>query len=241
MDITEAFGSTEVGSGGSYFCMQESFCAFSTYSYRYDTEARASIPTPVTVDSQFPGSVWSRAWRSLADHTREKLLVDLLVDPDRISTASGFSGDDWFVFVTDEAIPFHKGIHTIWRTENGTDYYEYGDNNAYPYRVTGAFILSKTIGFLCQDDLLSDDFAGNFKLFGTFDGGRTWQDMGLSLPDEYAGYTYATAFFPYFLEEEGIVFVCVNDREGQKTVFFRTDDGGRTWIFGQEIGSSEWE
>ncbi|MBR6410996.1 MAG: hypothetical protein IKS35_06405 [Clostridia bacterium] len=235
--LSEPVGSTESGVGGSLFCMQESLCAFSSYSYRYDAETHTRIVIPGTVDARLPGPVWSLAWQSLADHTREYLLVDLLADPDNNPTASGFLGDDWFVFITEDSLPLHKGIHTIWRTENGTDYYEYGNNNSYPYRVTGAYILSEMTGFLCQDDLLSNESAGNFKLFGTFDGGRTWQDMGLSLPETYAGYSYATAFFPYFLGEKGIVFVCVDDLTDRKTVFFQTEDGGKTWSFGQEIGS----
>ena len=229
------------GKGESLFCMQDSLCVFSRYNSRYDLELQSHIFTPETVDAWLPGSVWSRAWHSLAEHSREHLLAEMSLNLDADSTAWGFSGDDWFVFFTDEALPFHKAIHTIWRTENGTDYYEYGDNNAYPYAVTGAYILSGTTGFLCQDDLMTDDRAGNFKLFGTFDGGRTWQDMGLALPEEWAGYHYATAFFPFFLEERGIVFVSASYAQGEgedfawKTFYFQTDDGGFSWRFGQII------
>lgn len=69
------------------------------------------------------------------------------------SSGYGFAGEDWFLLKFKDCAPMkHKNVHSIWRTNDGENFYEFGNNNSYVGEVTGACILSETTGFLCQTD-----------------------------------------------------------------------------------------
>lgn len=185
--------------------------------------------------AQFPEELSGMINAKLAEYAKQFLGVDLLPNEgENLMPALGFVGTDWLVVVNGETTG-NRQVHTIWRTDDGTNYYEFGHNNSFPGQVTGACIVSKTTGFLCQVDTENDDIIA-FKVFGTFDGGETWQDMGLTLPEEYAGYGISAAFAPYFEGNNGVLFVSMwyRDRgEYGETIIrsFTTSDGGQTWTF----------
>ena len=185
--------------------------------------------------AQFPAELSGEIHAKLAEYAKQFLGAELLPrEGENLMPALGFVGADWLVAVNGETTG-NRQVHTIWRTDDGTSYYEFGHNNSFSGQVTGACIVSKTTGFLCQVDTGNDDIVA-FKVFGTFDGGETWQDMGLTLPEEYAGYGISAAFAPYFDGDNGVVFVSMwyRDRgEYGETVIrsFTTSDGGQTWTF----------
>lgn len=185
--------------------------------------------------AQFPSELSDGINAKLAEYAKQFLGVELLQNEGgNLMPTLGFVGNDWIVVVSGETTA-NRQVHTIWRTDDGTNYYEFGHNNAFSGQVTGACIILKTTGFLCQVDTGADDIVA-FKVFGTFDGGNTWQDMNLEIPEEYAGYCISAAFAPYFEGDNGVVFVSMwyRDRgEYGETIIhsFTTSDGGKTWSF----------
>ena len=185
--------------------------------------------------AQFPAELSGMINAKLAEYAKQFLGVELLQNEgENLMPALGFVGTDWIVVVNGETTG-NRQVHTIWRTDDGANYYEFGHNNSFSGQVTGACIVSKTTGFLCQVDTGNDDVV-EFKVFGTFDGGETWQDMGLALPEEYAGYGISAAFAPYFEGDNGVLFVSMWYRDrgeyGETLVrSFTTSNGGRTWTF----------
>ena len=165
------------------------------------------------------------------------LLPSSIVIQDGYSHGFGFAGEDWFLLKFEDCASMkHQNVHSIWRTDDGENFYEFGHNNSYIGEVTGACILSETTGFLCQTDCgyldREHDGAIGFKVFGTFDGGETWQDMGLELTGEYAGYQHAVALAPTFVGDRGIILVGAFYNDRRVICCFTTSDGGRTWTFG---------
>lgn len=153
----------------------------------------------------------------------------------------GFAGEDWFVLKTIDPSP-KRYVHTIWRTDDGKNYYEFGNNNeGFLGDVIGACIVSDTTGFICQAEI-KDEYC-TFRVYGTFDGGAAWEDMGISVPDESDGMRLdsAAAFFPTFIGDRGLIFVSASyadhtDDSGRSlisTYCFITSDGGRTWERGE--------
>lgn len=198
----------------------------------FNLECRYECAEPF---AHFPSVLPEKINGKLAEYAKRFLGVELLRnESENTMPAMGFVGSDWLVVLNGETTGSRQ-VHTIWRTDDGTNYYEFGHNNSFPGQVTGACIVSKTTGFLCQIDTGSDDIVG-FKVFGTFDGGETWRDMGLELPDEYAGFGVSGAFAPYFEGDNGVVFVSMWYRDhgeyGETLVrSFSTADGGKTWTF----------
>ncbi|MBO4562628.1 MAG: hypothetical protein J5772_03360 [Clostridia bacterium] len=186
----------------------------------------------------FPAETLELAEASLADHTKAYLGLDVIFqEGDGIMPMRGYAGSDWFLLMNSETTQ-GKNVHTIWRTDDGESFYEFGHNNDFIGVVTGACILSGTTGFLCQTEMRSQ--YSWFRVFGTFDGGATWQDMGLEIPKEREGcpLLYSTAFAPTFIGDRGVVFVSAVYEDGSEFGFsttygFISSDGGRTWTLSE--------
>lgn len=138
----------------------------------------------------------------------------------------GYCGRNWFILKTEGWNT--KSVHTIW-LDGGDGWHEFGSNNGEAADITGAVILSPDTAFLCE---YSYAYNGglDFKVFGSFDGGETWRDMELKLPDEYSGYFISNAYAPYFEGEHGIILASAFYEDGTY-IFggFITEDGGRSW------------
>ena len=183
---------------------------------------------------KFSADVFPTGIRKLSSYAQEYLHVPLLLS-DNPAPFVCYSGNDWIVFFTDEFIPGFRSVHAIYRMTEDGELREFGHHNALSQIVTGACILSETTGFLCQS-FMKNPYQFGFALFGTFDGGETWTDMGLELPEKYDDYTDAAAFFPYFEGDRGIVFIGLADESAdsdwnETVCCFITEDGGRTWTF----------
>jgi photosystem II stability/assembly factor-like uncharacterized protein len=64
-------------------------------------------------------------------------------------------------------------------------------------------------------------------LYRTNDGGRTWRQQMVTLPDTFKGQTIRTSAPHFFSATEGVLPVTAADTFD--TVFFQTRDGGETW------------
>ena len=236
---------TENGIGSTAVCDRITEKVTSRHGYEYVLDRGTDkLERFSTIDStseyvvehvirEFPAELYPVGFQNLSACAQEYLFAPLLEYDDPVPL-SCFSGEDWIVIFTEEFIPYFRSVHVIYRITEDGELCEFGHHNVFSQRVTGACILSETTGFLCQTYLDGNYFR--YVVSGTFDGGETWTDMGLALPEKYDDYEYATAFFPYFEGDRGIVFIGLADSlEGSDwnttVCCFLTEDGGRTWTF----------
>ena len=139
-----------------------------------------------------------------------------------------FCGDDWFV-LPDWEVEMNRQVHSIWRTDDGEHYYEFGAKNGELGVLTDALIVSDKIAYLCCTSWDYEDGRG-FRVFFTCDGGESWKALELEVPEEYSGYGSSFAFAPVFDGDKGVFAVRLCMDEGLfEVILFETDDGGATW------------
>ncbi|MBO6061233.1 MAG: hypothetical protein J6P98_03870 [Clostridia bacterium] len=147
----------------------------------------------------------------------------------------GYCGDNWFILQSEELLNVAQRIHTVWRRDESGNWYEFGSNNSELAQITGACILSEKTGFMCCYSFGYEEGRA-CRLFATFDGGETWQNMDLTLPEEYSGYYSFHLSGPVFEDEKGAVLVSITyHNEGMdysvRWGCFTTEDGGHSWQF----------
>jgi hypothetical protein len=151
--------------------------------------------------------------------------------------AEGFAGEDWFVLKNmDDTIQDFQ-ISCIFRREGG-EWYEFGDNNeALILPLSGACIVDKNTGFLSYSSKFLDEPDGSYRkmnIYRTDDGGRTWYDLGLVLPEEYGRIYPGCVTSPVFSGEHGVMFVDAYPLDGDEyaqrlDLWYESFDGGMTW------------
>ncbi len=161
-----------------------------------------------------------------------------------VSYLEGYFGEDYIVFSEYGAAT--GSVHCIFRTDDGEHWYEFGNNMYVPgrgirgfdYYVSGACIRSASEGYLCYYDRLYHYGELNTRrllVFKTEDGGATWNEMGLWLPEEYEGARDVQTFSPVFDGDHGVIPIKVTpaDYENEPDVicWYETTDGGKTWEF----------
>ncbi len=152
-------------------------------------------------------------------------------------SAEGFAGEDWFVLKTRDDSIQDIQFSCIFRFD-GSEWYEFGENSEQYYPLFGACIVDENTGFLSYFSKFLDEPEGSYRklyLYRTEDGGKTWLDMGLELPEEYGMAYPGYASSPVFEGEHGVMFVKAFDYDSQKEedrqfrIRYETFDGGRTW------------
>jgi photosystem II stability/assembly factor-like uncharacterized protein len=67
-------------------------------------------------------------------------------------------------------------------------------------------------------------------IFVTGEGGRTWAEQPLELPEEFRTETFVNAELPVFFNtKEGVLPLRVDAKSHTAMLFYFTEDGGRTW------------
>ena len=152
--------------------------------------------------------------------------------------AEGFVGDDWFVLKTVDDSMQDIQFSVIFHRE-GNEWHEFGDNNSQQDRpLFGACIVDENVGFLSYFTKFYDQPDGSYRkiwLYRTDDGGRTWVDMGLEIPEEYGNCYPGYAASPVFDGDHGVMQVCAfglgssGEETQYKGLWYETFDGGLTW------------
>ena len=150
--------------------------------------------------------------------------------------AEGFAGKNWFVLKTaDESMQdIQMSCIFCW---DGAEWREFGSNNdSMHFPLTGACIVDADTGFLSYHSKFLDEPEGSYRkiwLYRTDDGGRTWTDVGLELPEEYGRVYPGCAASPVFDGAHGVMPVYAYDLEGDSDesfgLWYETFDGGITW------------
>ena len=193
--------------------------------------------------ASFPLETYKAAVEKIIEYRKQYWGVDSVITEGTeesfgFAPIAGFCGEDWFV-LPDWEVVSNRQAHTIWRTDDGEHYYEFGAKNGELGELTDALIVSDKVGYLCCTGWDYEDGCG-FRVFVTRDGGESWDALGLEVPEELAGYVSSFAFAPVFDGERGALAVRLafmddgSDDARFEIVLFETDDGGITWRFVDE-------
>lgn len=145
----------------------------------------------------------------------------------------GFWGDGGYLVLTASVAMGNQPMR-IYLTDNGGDTWEEIEN---PYNigehhcvVTGAGFSTEEIGFISYryyEDAGPD-------IWWTSDGGDTWQELMVTLPEEYSSEEYVfTPLSPTFNGSNGIYPIKVVSQavESTEMIYLYSDDYGITWDF----------
>ena len=194
---------------------------------------------------EYPREVGEEALDWLCNEAPKKAGLDMDF-VGRLEGAEGFAGEDWFVLKTVDDTIQDIQFSAVYRTD-GKSWYRYGDNNAQLFLpLFGACIVDENVGFLSYYSKFLDEPDGTYRkiyLFRTDDGGKTWRDTGLVLPEEYGTVAGGYALSPIFDGDHGAMLVSAvrtdlsqytpSDELLQK-LWYETCDGGKTWTLHDE-------
>lgn len=228
---------TPSGSGVYFGYDGEAFTAYSEAEiFDEPGNVRYELSEPV---ASFPLDLGVRAKESVADYIRRNL--DPSFDDDDHLQLFGFMGENYIIFTGE---PFHgRQASAIFYTGNGTEWTELASFEGYPKQITGGVVLSENEAYVCyldRDMMMLDDYTPRrLTVYKTEDGGKTWTDVGLSIPEEYEGIVAppTAALSPGFEGEHGVIPVTysvydpASDRFESHTAWFETIDGGISWEF----------
>lgn len=187
----------------------------------------------------YPYELGALAAKSVSDYIRRNIDPDFAGDDEL--QLFGYIGENYIIF-TDE--PFHgRQAYALFYSEDGENWTEL---SAIPQRVmqlTGGCVLSASEAYLCffdRSQMMFDDYTPRrLTVYRTADGGKTWKDIELWIPEEYEGIVAppAAALSPVFKGERGVIIVTYttynSETEGfdSHTSWFETEDGGESWEF----------
>lgn len=152
----------------------------------------------------------------------------------------GFGGENWFLIKGNPWVERNE-FAFVYLNDDGSCS-EIGPHSFKEHPdVTGAWVSDKNNAILCTFSWLYDDGRG-MKVYRTTDGGKSWDDLGLKIPDEYEGYVMSIAYAPVFEGEDGVILVTLSypvRNETDPTVVsccFLTHNGGDDWEFKELAG-----
>lgn len=194
--------------------------------------------------ARYPFGLARNAQSRIAEYMLNYGHLNWYQEEESVYPLPGFCGEDWILVMTQT--DWRTQVHTIWRTDDGENWYEFGSANGVMAptnpTVLGAEIVSDKIGFICLFSYNYDE-SSYTHAFATYDGGETWKDLCLTLPEEYSDYTVTALFCPAFEDDHGVILCNAYYREDDTDEglhrlygWFETFDCGRTWEFaGREL------
>ena len=209
--------------------------AFSSYLQLSNEEDAMDHYLCVDCVSELPLETYKEAIEKIIEYRKQYWGMDSIrtqfeTENFGSSPMQGYCGEDWFI-LPDWEVCMNRQVITIWRTDDGENYYEFGAKNGERGELTDAVILSDKVGYLCLTGWDFEEGRG-FRVFATDDGGESWKALELEVPQEYSGYGCSFAYAPVFKGERGALAVCLYyDDYRRETLLFETSDGGSTWRF----------
>lgn len=142
--------------------------------------------------------------------------------------------DGWIVLSSFHGMGSEE--HFIYKTSNGGRTWKEVAGNAnevYARVLTGMGFSEKNTGFLCFRYEFTDFEPA---ICRTLDGGKAWEKLTVSLPEQYAEYQ-KTPLSPAFTGAEGLLPIRLS-KEGADdvigTVYLESSDYGKTWTFDEK-------
>lgn len=230
--------------GGVFFTMEdEGFVAYerailrSTGTPGVDYDERYEFYDPIET---YPAELGHWAYRAVGDYLRANGFADFTGDEGL--QLFGYIGED-YIIVTDAPQMGSQSV-AIFRRDSSGNWVEFPVPDKQPTQITGGCVLSDKVAYICYQDrgiMHSGDYTPRqLVIWRTTDGGQTWEDINLWIPEEYEGYICPPAyvFSPVFEGDHGMIVVayCVYNPEveygfEQHSSWFETNDGGNTWVF----------
>ncbi|WP_404331809.1 WD40/YVTN/BNR-like repeat-containing protein [Mesobacillus maritimus] len=147
----------------------------------------------------------------------------------------GFTSEqDGYLIVTGYRTMSSEG-HVVFKTnDGGQSWYKIESVTETMSLVTDAGFINNEIGFLSFGSFNWEGQPPRPWLYRTGDGGNTWEEVAVPIPDEYKGY-FTEAEVPVFNEDQGTLLVNQGPNGdylgGNLLAKFTSEDKGKTWTF----------
>jgi hypothetical protein len=166
--------------------------------------------------------------------TWEKVLVTNEMPGVRLRILGFTSEQDGYLILTGGRTMSSEG-HLVFKTnDGGQSWYKTESVTETMSLVTDAGFISNEIGFISFGSFNREGQPPRPWLYRTGDGGNTWEEVAVPIPDEYKGY-FTEAEVPVFNGEEGTLLVNQGPNGdylgGNVLAKFTSDDSGKTWTF----------
>lgn len=170
------------------------------------------------------------------DDGTTKATAPIKLTPSGSDSATGIAVDKAGFYISAEktAIAYggtnHEPMYVITSDDMGKTWTQIGNSNASDARVlTGAGFSDNKTGLLCFRFETSQ-----LNICSTQDGGKTWAKLDISVPKGFEEYYSATPLSPVFNGSKGELPIQLKNKNDQtKTIYFSSDDGGRSWTYAQ--------
>lgn len=231
-EIPESFGFDHEGDMLYFGFDGEYFCAY-TSAERDDGHYEEGYVSELAPFESYPRSLGEEAQRAVA---RERISAFPLyeLDPDFKARMTGYAGEDCVIVANGADLDRDEAVSCIFVRGADGEWTEIGNANAiFPRRLTGACMLSEKEGYLCFSDRFYETNGPGRKLhvFHTVDGGESWADVGLELPEKYGEPSSLIPYSPVFDGEHGVIPVTASFFDGDRLeAWFETKDGGESWL-----------
>lgn len=219
----------------------EKTCAYTTVGFddRFE-ESEEQYYTYYEPIAEYPKELFDMAQDSLRKYRKQYISPD--TDEQYLSVPlKGFISENCVAF--SDVSQNDTAVNCIFCRNDSGEWTELNDINAvFPHRMTGFEMNGSGIGFICFYDRFlggsETETARKLFVFKTENGGQTWTDMGLYLPETYDPCSACFPYSPVFDGERGVLLVSIafdgEVPEGlSDLVWFETADGGRSWNFKQ--------
>jgi hypothetical protein len=125
--------------------------------------------------------------------------------------------------------------HLVFKTnDGGQTWYKTESVTETLSLITDAGFINNDIGFISFGSFNWEGQPPRPWLYRTGDGGNTWEEVAIPIPDEYKGY-FTEAEVPVFNGDEGTLLVNQGPNGdylgGNVLAKFTSKDGGKTWTF----------
>jgi photosystem II stability/assembly factor-like uncharacterized protein len=145
----------------------------------------------------------------------------------------------WYAFTY--ASVMHSGVSQIYKTtDGGASWQLAGTDSLYAGFIGAMGALDKDTCFISY---FSPEVAGPVHpvVNATFDGGAAWETITLELPSEYSDY-FSVGLSPEYDADNNLLYPvnllgseayphCAANEYTDGTVYFKSTDGGHTWVF----------
>ncbi len=153
--------------------------------------------------------------------------------PDEFGEWDGCCGDGWFLLQTGGLLNVSSRLFTLWRTDDGADWYEFTSSDEAMPLITGACMTDEGSCVLCCYSFGYSENGGESRAYIINGKGAEWKRIELSLPEEYMGYVQFSLFAPTFDGNRGVILFCgsYENEDALRAGYFLTEDGGENWAF----------
>lgn len=142
----------------------------------------------------------------------------------------GFAGENYTVLLGEE-VGQRQNCAVFWL--DGEEWREIDSSGLPLEHINGAAVLDPKTCFVCMRGKDIEEGRG-FSVYSTSDGGSSWAEIPIPVPEEFSDYGASDAFSPVFEGDEGVMLIelyypSTGDGINCVQLWYRTVDRGSTW------------